>query len=216
MVFQIILEVLIVFIGCFGMIMHSGWVTGKPRKDFFRYYTNLSNLLVLMFYLIRTLVRITGNYEGFFGRIVFKEIWFYSVTMSILLTFVIFHFILLPELKSAPSESDEFKFIHSFSNYCVHYIIPLMSLMNWLIFADKTQLQYAWAVIWTVIPWIYVIYAIISGLHGDIIENTDTAYPYPFMDISKHGWGIVIRNCIVISIAGIAAGALLIFIRKLI
>ena len=94
MAVQILLELLIIFIGACGMVFHSGLVSGEVRRDFFRYYPNLSNLLVVMFYLIRMVVRIRGSYAGFFGKIVFSELWFFSVTMSIFLTFGIFHFVL--------------------------------------------------------------------------------------------------------------------------
>lgn len=216
MALQIILEVLIVLVGCCGLVMHSGWLTGNLRRDFFRYYTNLSNLLVVMYYLIRLVVRITGNYDGFFGKIVFSELWFYSVTMVIFLTFGIFHFVLVPELKKAPSDSAEFRLMHSFSNYCVHYAVPLLSLLNWFLFAKKSELNYIWAVIWTIIPWIYVAYALILGAKGKTIENTDSAYPYGFMDAGKHGWLIVARNCVLVSVVFILSGLLMIFIKKLI
>lgn len=215
MAFQIIIEVLTVLIGCCGMVLHSGWLTGKPRKDFFRYYTNLSNLLVVMFYLIRTVVRITGKYDGFFGKIVFSQIWFYSVTMSIFLTFGIYNFVLMPSFKKAPPDSLEFKFAHSLSNYLVHYVVPLLCLLNWLIFADKEALQYKWALIWTIIPWIYVIYSTIRGLRGDRFESTNSAYPYDFMDIGKYGWAKFIRNCLLVTVVFVAAGLFFIFIRKL-
>ena len=215
MAIQIVIEVLIVLIGCCGLLMHSGWLTGRPRKDFFRFYTNLSNLLVVMFYLIRMVVRITGNYNGFFGRIVFSELWFYSVTMSIVLTFGIFHFVLVPSFKKAPPESDEFKLIHSFSNYCVHYAVPLLSLLNWLVFSDKNAIRYQWCIIWIIIPLIYAVYATIRGLRGDIIEHTSSAYPYEFMDIGKLGWGKFIRNCLVVTVFFVVVGFLLLFIRKL-
>ena len=120
MVIQILLEILIVLVGACGMILHSGLVTGEVRHDFFRYYTNLSNLLVVMFYLSRIVVRILGTYDGFLGRIVFSELWFFSVTMVIFLTFGIFHFVLVPGFKKAPPDSAEFKLLRSFSNYCVH------------------------------------------------------------------------------------------------
>lgn len=216
MAVQIIIEVLIVLIGCCGLVLHSGWVTGTPRKDFFRYYTNLSNLLVVMFFLIRTVVRITGNYDGFFGRIFFSELWFYSVTMSIFLTFGIFHFVLMPSFRKAPPESAEFKMTHSFSNYCVHYIVPLLSLLNWLIFSKKEALQYKWGLIWIIIPWIYVIYSVIRGLRGDIFENTNSAYPYDFMDLGKYGWPKFLRNCLLVTIVFAGIGFLFLFIRKLI
>ena len=216
MVIRILLEILIVLVGACGMILHSGLVTGVVRHDFFRYYTNLSNLLVVMFYLSRIVVRIIGTYDGFLGRIVFSELWFFSVTMVIFLTFGIFHFVLVPGFKKAPPDSAEFKLLHSFSNYCVHYIVPLLSLLNWLIFSKKEEMSYAWALIWTVIPWIYVAYALIMGARGKIIENTDSAYPYDFMDVGRHGGKIVARNCAMVMAAFVISGLVLIFIRKLI
>ena len=216
MVIQILLEILIVLVGACGMILHSGLVTGEVRHDFFRYYTNLSNLLVVMFYLSRIVVRILGTYDGFLGRIVFSGLWFFSVTMVIFLTFDIFHFVLVPGFKKAPPDSAEFKMLRSFSNYCVHYIVPLLSLLNWLVFSNKTEVSYAWALIWTVIPWIYVVYAMIMGARGKIIENTDSAYPYDFMDVSRHGGKIVARNCVLVAVAFVISGLVLIFIRKMI
>lgn len=207
---------MIVIIGSCGLVLHSGLISGTPRKDFFRYYTNLSNLLVTMFFLIRTVIRITRNYQGFFGKIVFSELWFFSITMTIFLTFGIYHFVLAPSFRNAPPESKEFKFSHSISNYCVHYIVPLLNLLNWLLFADKSALQYKWGLIWIIIPWVYVIYAVIRGLHGDIIENTNSAYPYDFMDLGKYGWPIFIRNCLLVTVVFAAVGFLFIFIRKMI
>ena len=216
MVMQILLEILIVLIGVSGMLMHSGWLKGEIRHDFFRYYTNLSNLLVVMFYLIRLVVRVLGTYNGFFGSIVFSELWFFTVTMSIFLTFGIYHFVLTPHLRKAPSGSPEFKLFHSFSNYCVHYIVPLLSLLNWLIFADKGQLRYSWSLIWTIIPWLYVFFALIMGARGKIIEYTDSAYPYDFMDVAKHGKWVVARNCLLVGVVFSFIGLVFVFLRRLI
>lgn len=213
MAVQILLEVIIVLLGTCGLVLHSGLTRGELRKDFFRYYTNLSNLLVTMFYLIRLVVRIMKSYGGFFGKIVFSELWFYSVTMTIFLTFGIFHFVLVPQLRKAPSGSDEFRFMHSFSNYIVHYVIPLLSLLNWLLFGNKSEMQYSWAVIWTVIPLCYVVYAMIAGAREKIIGNTDSAYPYDFMDVSKHGKAVVTRNCFLVFLVFVLVGLLFLFIR---
>lgn len=216
MFFQVILEFFIVIIAVCGLVLHSGLVSGEIRRDFFRYYTNLSNLLVAMFYLIRIVVRITKNFDGFFGKIVFSELWFYSVTMSIFLTFGIYHFVLFPYIKKAPEGSDEFRLSHSFSNYCVHYIVPLLSVLNWLIFANKTELEYSWALIWIVIPWCYVVYTFIRASDGVPLEHTTSAYPYEFMDLQKNGWLKTIRNCLIVTVVFVSAGFLLIFIRKMI
>ena len=118
--------------------------------------------------------------------------------------------------RKAENAGEEFRWLHAFPNYCVHYMVPLLSLLNWLLFAVKSELNYAWAVIWTVIPWIYVVYAMIMGHSGKIIENTDSAYPYDFMDVGRHGWKIVARNCALVVVVFVAAGLLLIFLGKLI
>ncbi len=216
MAVQIILEIVIVLLAASGLVLHSGWIRGETRKNFFRYYTNLSNLLVAMFYLTRLVVRIRGSYDGFFGRIVFSELWFYSVTMTIFLTFGIFHFVLLPVLKETESKGEEFRWLHSFANYCVHYLVPLLSLLNWLLFAVKAEMNYVWAMIWTVIPWVYVVYAFIRAIDGVPIENTDSAYPYDFMDLKKHGWLIVIRNCMLVVVVFVSCGLFFIFLKKFI
>lgn len=216
MVIQIILETIIMLLAVCGLVLHSGLVRGETRKDFFRYYTNLSNLLVAMFYLIRLTVRILGTYDGFFGRIVFSELWFFSVTMSIFLTFGIFHFVLVPDIKKTGNNADEFKWLHDFSNICVHYIVPLLSLLNWLIFADRAQLSYSWAIVWTVIPWCYVIFALIRAADGKPIWNTDSAYPYDFMDVSRHGWKRVALNCLLVTVVFVLIGFIFLLIRKMI
>lgn len=216
MALQIILEIIIMLLAVSGLVMHSGLLQGTPRKDFFRYYTNLSNLLTAMFYLIRLVVRILGTYNGFFGRIVFSELWFFSITMTIFLTFGIFHFVLVPGIKKMSKVGDEFKWLHDFSNYCVHYIVPLLSLINWLIFADRTQLRYVWALVWTVIPWSYVVFALVKGADGKPIENTDSAYPYDFMDVSRHGWKRVILNCIAVAVVFVLTGFIFLLIKSLI
>lgn len=214
MAFQIVLECVIVLLGTCGMILHSGWIKGETRKDFFRYYTNLSNLLVTVFFLFRLVIRIRGSYDGFFGRIVFSQIWLYSVAMSIFLTFAIFHFVLMPSIKQDPEISDEFRHFSDISNIIVHYLVPLLSLLDWFLFAVKTELRYSWALIWTVIPWIYVIYAFIRAADGVPLEHTDSAYPYEFMDAGKHGWKTVIRNCLLVGIIFAFIGFLFLFVRK--
>ncbi len=216
MAIQVILEILIILTGMCGMVLHSGLVSGEVRHNFFRYYTNLSNLLVVMFYLSRIIVRILDTYDGFLGRIVFSELWFFSITMVIFLTFGIYHFVLVPGFKEVPPDSNEFKMMHSFSNYCVHYIVPLMCLLNWLVFSQKEDLSYSWALIWTVIPWIYVFWTLIMGALGKVIDQTDSAYPYDFMDVSRHGGKIVARNCVLVAFVFVISGLVLIFIRKLI
>ena len=89
-----ILSALIV-VACFiGFTLHHDVFSRVPRRDFFWYYTNLSNLLVALyfscaapyFYARSTLRRFIPLAE-------------FSVTMSILLTHAVFHLVIFPDVK---------------------------------------------------------------------------------------------------------------------
>ena len=210
----VVLEVLIVLAVTCGLVLHSRITTGEPRKDMFRYYTNLSNLLLGVYYLARLVVRIRGSYEGPIGKFVFSECTFYCATMMIYLTHAIFAFVLTPYFRKHPENAEGQALIHSFSSILVHYVSPLLALLTWFIFSDKTQHLYIWAFTWTIIPLVYVAYSLIRGADGKNLYKTDSPYPYNFMDPKALGWKRVILNIVVIYVIFVLVGAVMIFIRR--
>ncbi len=215
-VFLIFSEALIVLTVSCGLVLHSGITKGAPRKDMFRYYTNLSNLLLGLYFLARFVIRVRGSYAGPIGKFVFSECVFYCVTMMIYLTHAIFAFVLTPYFMKHPENGDGQALVHSFSSILVHYVSPLLALLTWILFADKTKLRYAWAFIWTIIPLLYLAYSFIRGADGKNLYKTDSPYPYNFMDPKALGWKRVFLNIVVIYIIFVLVGALMIFIRRLI
>jgi hypothetical protein len=48
---EVLLELIIVFVAILGLATHSGILRKKFRVNMFLYYTNLSNLLVFLYFL---------------------------------------------------------------------------------------------------------------------------------------------------------------------
>lgn len=82
-------------------------------------------------------------------------------------------------------------------NLVLHYIIPIVMIVDWLIDLPPFRIRVGSAMIWLIYPIAYLAYSLIRGP----IVNW---YPYPFLDPRPDGYGPVI----VMSI-GIAVGALL-------
>lgn len=160
------------------------------------YYTVLSNILVtaFLFYLVwwekqhgsinqnQALLRVKG-----------------AVTLSITITFVIYHFLLAPLVK--PED------FWNIRNFLVHYIVPIGFILDSL-FLDRVK-TYRWTdpLTWTLLPLIYSIFAIFNGLvtQFPIPGAVDSPYPYFFLNLNTQGVTGVLANT-----AGIAVGYILV------
>ncbi|QIL39353.1 hypothetical protein G7074_08735 [Pedobacter sp. HDW13] len=80
---------------------------------------------------------------------------------------------------------------HSLSNELLHVINPLLFLIYWIAFVDKTKLEYKQTIGWLVYPLLYVIFIVIRGY---LISQ----YPYPFINVAKIGYPKAILNTIII------------------
>jgi hypothetical protein len=88
------------------------------------------------------------------------------------------------------------------ANQLVHTVVPILAVVGWLIFGPRglTSGRVAkWSVLF---PLLWLTFTLIRGslIHW---------YPYPFIDVSKIGYGKALLNCIWVSILliGLAAGA---------
>ena len=168
------------------------------------YYTVLSNLLVTLFtaYL---LLKMRGDDDSWQkpGILRLKG----GVTMSIMITCVIYHFML------APIATDFYRL----ENFLCHYIVPLWFLADTLLF-DKNR-QYKWfdPIVWTVLPLLYMGFAILNGLvlKMNIPNAKDNPFPYFFLNANKYGWGFVFRWAATIFVAYMVSGYLFYFVKSI-
>ena len=167
------------------------------------YYTVLSNLLVTIFtgYLLRVMSRSGENWQS---PTLFRLKG--GVTMSIMITCVIYHFML------APIATDFYRV----ENFLCHYIVPLWFLADTLFFDKQGQYKIWDPVLWTILPLVYMIFALFNGLVLKLpVPNSKVSpFPYFFLDVAK-GWDVVIKWCLIIFVAYMVAGFIFYLIKQI-
>ena len=167
------------------------------------YYTVLSNLLVTIFtgYLLRVMSRSGENWQSP-TLLRLKG----GVTMSIMITCVIYHFML------APIATDFYRV----ENFLCHYIVPLWFLADTLFFDKQGQYKIWDPVLWTILPLVYMIFALFNGLVLKLpVPNSKVSpFPYFFLDVAK-GWDVVIKWCLIIFVAYMVAGFIFYLIKQI-
>ncbi len=167
------------------------------------YYTVLSNLLVTIFtgYLLRVMSRSGENWQSP-TLLRLKG----GITMSIMITCVIYHFML------APIATDFYRV----ENFLCHYIVPLWFLADTLFFDKRGQYKIWDPVLWTILPLVYMIFALFNGLVLKLpVPNSKVSpFPYFFLDVAK-GWDVVIKWCLIIFVAYMVAGFIFYLIKQI-
>ena len=167
------------------------------------YYTVLSNLLVTIFtgYLLRVMSRSGENWQSP-TLLRLKG----GVTMSIMITCVIYHFML------APIATDFYRV----ENFLCHYIVPLWFLADTLFFDKQGQYKIWDPVLWTILPLVYMLFALFNGLVLKLpVPNSKVSpFPYFFLDVAK-GWNVVIKWCLIIFVAYMVAGFIFYLIKQI-
>jgi len=85
----------------------------------------------------------------------------------------------------------------AFANLVVHTITPLLGVLGWLIFGPRGQTDrrvVGWSLVF---PLAWLVFTLIRG------EGTGF-YPYPFVDVSEHGYGKVLLNCLLVALLFLA------------
>ena len=168
------------------------------------YYTVLSNLLVMIFtgYLLWKMRR-EGDHWQSSSLLRLKG----GITMSIMITCFIYHFMLAPLTKD----------FYRLENFLCHYIVPLWFLADTIIF-DKSR-QYKWfdPIVWTVLPLLYMGFATLNGfvLKMDVPNAKDSPFPYFFLNANKYGWGFVFRWAAIIFVAYMVSGYLFYLVKNI-
>ena len=185
MIFTIerISSIAIALLAFVGIFMQAGLHKGKYYLGTFSYYTNLSNLFTGVYQL---LLFIGGFVGGAFYTGVTGAALRYSLTLMIWVTHLIYHFLLVPDFKrrKGPEFSEEWR---TFKNLDVHYVVPLLALLQWLVCADKAVPLWATAA-WLLIPLTYLAFAMIRAwILGPEPKRGVYRYPYSFMDLDEQG-----------------------------
>jgi hypothetical protein len=90
----------------------------------------------------------------------------------------------------------------------LHMAVPVLALVGWLVFGPRGRADRADLVPFLVLP---VFWLVCTLVRGELVEW----YPYPFIDVNEHGYGVVLVNALAVAAAMLfAAGAALLVDRR--
>ncbi|MFT6564896.1 MAG: hypothetical protein ACJAY5_001659 [Actinomycetes bacterium] len=102
----------------------------------------------------------------------------------------------------------------AFLNYSLHYIVPSMSVVGWLVFGPRRRITVGVVFSVLIIPAIWFIYTLIHG----VIEPrafSGASYPYPFINVDELGYLVVGVNTVVIAAFALVIGFIFMGLERL-
>ena len=77
------------------------------------------------------------------------------------------------------------------TNFVFHYAVPVLAVVGWLLFGPRPRIDanvVRWSLLWPLLWFAYTL------LHGRISKW----YPYPFVDVTTHGYARVLLNAVLV------------------
>ena len=183
-------------ISCFYGLMLT-YESSSSFKIYISYFTTQSNVLCLVVMIVFLIWKISGkNKNPRFFRVLKS-----MTTVSILVTFIIYHFLLLPNMEPGMTNV-----AGGLGNIIVHYVTPIWFFADYMIFETKGYNRMSDLVYYAVFPMYYFVFSNFRAIDGELYQygNTISEFPYPFLDYEVFG------------IYGVSAAVLLITVAVLI
>ncbi len=179
----VILQLALVVQGHNVLDEHDPPDLGTRLVRFFSYLTIWANLLVAW---SATSLAVNPERDGRVWRALRAD----AVVIIALVGVV--HFVLLRPLL----ELDGADFV---ADKLLHMVVPIVAVVGWLRFGPRGRIGRTDLGAFLVLPLGWLGYTLVRGAVVDW-------YPYPFIDVTEHGYPIVLLNCV-----GVAALALVMF-----
>lgn len=219
---SIILKIILLTVCGYGLCLHISLISIGYNIRMFSYFTVLSNLFCFVITLYYILIETKNKISSFVHKCEYVPFQVYTRTfsflkgmslMAIILTFLIFHFVvarnkypLLYHNILVLPEKDLF----------AHYLVPLLYVLDWLLFQPKNTNTVKCPIYWLSYPSIYLITILIRIF---VLPKSSPLhlykFPYFFMDIEKYGIRTFCILMILILIVILAIGYSIIGIERL-
>jgi hypothetical protein len=178
----LIYRILLAVVALTGIIFN---LIGRDILETFIFFTIQSNTLALIIITVNLvfMIKKKAMHEKAPILLTIKAI----ITMNLLITFIGFHFLLRPTMIG----DDPDGYLTSVENILLHYVVPIMMIIDYLIFDPKGYLTIKKVPLFLIYPYAYLIFAIVRATFGGVIEAVGSRYPYFFLDVDYLGFGII-------------------------
>lgn len=157
---------------------------------FFSFFTILTNLLVAIYFSLSLLKKKNVDKPGTLT----------AVTVYITIVCMVYQIILRPIWKPTG--------IQMIVNELLHSIIPILVIIFWYLYEEKTTLTYKLLLKWLIYPFIYLLFILFRGSFSNF-------YPYPFVNVENLGLSKVLTNSALLMLLFIGISALFIKLGKI-
>jgi len=166
-------------LGLIAVFTQFGAVTlvkGHSIVNFYSYFTNLSNLLIAVVFIVSA-VRLITRREPTTTDVAIRG----GAVVYIVFVGLVFNTLL---------RDVELGDLIPWVNTIVHFIIPIAGLVDWIIWPPRRALPFRVVFYWMIFPAAYVAYSLIRGAAIGF-------YPYPFFNpAAVGGYGGVTLYCL--------------------
>ncbi|MGW0534215.1 Pr6Pr family membrane protein [Streptomyces sp. NPDC003032] len=186
------LRALIALVAVTGIVIDL--VTGSPQRVL-SYFTVQSNLLVAV-------VLGLSAWRAWRGRRPLPP-WLTGATLFLIAITGLVHHLVLANGSSGFSMTEgpapASPHWHALSNQLLHTVTPLGMALDWLLLTRPGCLRPRYAAGWLLYPLTYLVFALTRGA---LLPPGSTArYPYPFLDVTTHGYTGVLGNATIFGLA---------------
>lgn len=176
-------KALFILLCLWGLYLNSGLPQGSVKWHVMDYYTIQSNMLCLFYFIWSFYINLRYREEPLQVYTPAPRLKG-AVTFCITVTLLIYNFILAPVQFSMGNGA----VVYSVGNILVHYVVPVMVVLDWLMFDKKGAWRIYDPFLWLGIPYAYFLFAIVRAQVRGLIPGTQSRYPYEFIDIDRYGW----------------------------
>lgn len=112
-----------------------------------------------------------------------------AVTLYIIITGLVYHFVLATDKDPLSLLAATAAQPASTGTFLLHYVVPVMALLDFLLAERRGGYRWRYAASWLCYPLAYLAFALVRGAFFTV-----GAYPYPFLNVTEHGYGTVTVN----------------------
>jgi len=167
---------------------------GTSTLTYFGFFTILTNILVALAFSV-PFFKTEGKIAGFFSRQSVRA----ALALYILVVGMVYYALL------AKDHNPEG--LSALLNIFLHFLIPVLYILDWIVFAKKDAMSFKHLPWWTAYPVLYGVFNIIRGAWTGF-------YPYPFLNISELGMGPVTINMLGFTLLYLVGGAVFILLGR--
>jgi hypothetical protein len=177
--------------------VNSAVARGTPITDaivtYFSFFTILTNLLIA---LCLTLVAWRPDQEAFWNRP--------SIQGALALYIIVVAIVYAAVLQNLWSP----KGLQLVTDRLLHDVLPVLYVGYWLALTPKRSIRLTDTLWWQLYPMAYMAFTLAHGASTGF-------YPYPFLNVAKHGYKDVLSNGLLLLVLLLTLGALLVILDRL-